>query len=359
MVDKALQLGAWSTDRKALEEMPISGRGNDADAPDSVRFIRSVMQLIVRREMRQEAEYDRAAAFVLVPREWMDSVSSGTRRQPLLSTGQYSLTGQIHFVNVAINGRSLEYEGNDAGLFDKLEAMDARAFPTLVYLPKQGSSTVSWYSSGIVSEDSPDVWCVTEAPPTAERITEVISRAYTDELITPDQMAENCRVWEDSAKGWAHKDAESRVQHAVRLTLLGAFLHCSIRQEQPGKDGRTDLEIVEDRDRSSDQVVHHAVLEMKVLREKGSSGGSYTDQQIANHICDGLKQAYSYGKRRNFRESMLCCFDMRPTNTGAAVVFREIQEDATKLGVQLRHWFLYRSSEHWRDCSVAQVINPA
>ncbi|MBF3522431.1 hypothetical protein [Burkholderia pseudomallei] len=351
------RLGAWSAERGALEQTRLSGRGSDAGAPDPVRFGRAVMQLVARRERLPDAEYDRPAAFVLTPREWLEEAPEGAIRQPLLHTGHHSLTGQIHFVNFALSGRSLAYSGGAADLFATLDAVRAQTFPTLVYSPKSGSSTLSWYPNGISDEENFELWHVSEEQPSCERIAAVIDRVYEKELMTPDQTTKPLDVWKKANDGWAQEDAEARVQQVIRLTLLGAFRHCSIRGEQPGKDGRTDLEIVEDQDRAHDQIVHHAVLELKVLREKGSTGKKYTDKQIAEHMRDGLEQAHSYGDGRNFRERMLCCFDMRATNAGKDVVYAPLTADAIKLGVDLEYWFLYRSSDHWRKCKVAQRLS--
>lgn len=349
------KLGAWDAERSALESAPLSGRGSDADAPDLVRFGRAVMQLVARRERQAEAEYDCPAAFVFVPRDWQRP--TGATRRPLLHNGHQSLTGQIHFVNLVPNGHSLTYSGDEVGLFDALGTAGVQTFPTLVYSPKQGNSTLSWFPDGVEVEDSVELWHVVEDQPTAERITEVIDRAHVGELITPDQTKKSLHVWEDASKGWAHDEAEARVQHMVRLSLLGAFRRCSIRGEQSGKDGRTDLEIVDDQERSHDLIVNHAILELKVLREMGSTGNKYSDKQIAEHMNDGLEQAYHYGARRNFRERMLCCFDMRATNAGEAKVMAPLAEEAKKLGVDLRYWFLYRSSDHWRKCAVAHALS--
>jgi hypothetical protein len=357
MVDQTPNLGAWNKDRDALERMPLSGRGSDADASNLLRFNRTVMQLIARRERQPYAEYDRAAAFVLTDRAGMDAVPNEARREPLLNTGHHPLTGRIHFVNAAGTGKSLEYVGDDEGLFDKLTNIGAETRPTLVYSPKPGFSTLSWYPNGIVDEENVELQSVTKEHPTVERITEVISSLHKGYLITPDLMSADNNLWVDPTKGWAQEHTEKRVQSAVKSALLGAFQHYTIREEQPGKDGRTDLEVVEDQDRPHNEIVHHAVLELKVLREKGSTGTHYSDKKIAQHIRDGLYQAYSYGDGRNFREHMLCCFDMRPNNLGEDVVFGAIQTDAAKLRVHLRHWFIYRSSKHWRTCSIQLKLN--
>lgn len=356
MVDKKRNLGAWNADRDALEGMPLSGRGSDADAPNSLRFGRAVVQLVARRERQSDAEYDRAAAFVFPDHAWMDAAPEEAHREPLLHTGLRTLTGRIHFVNVAANGKSLEYVGGDAELFDKLMTLGVASFPTLVYLPKPGSSTLSWYPNGTSDDENVELWPVAEEQPNIDLITEVISSVYKGHLVTPDQMLEENKLWVDASKGWAQKNAEKRVQSALKLALLGAFRHCSIREEQPDKQGRTDLEIVEDQDRPHDQIVHHAVLELKVLREKGSTGKKRTDDEIAKHIRGGLEQAFSYGDGRSFNNRMLCCFDMRPNNLGEDNVFREIKDDAAKLHVHLSHWFIHRSSKDSRACTVQRNL---
>lgn len=349
------KLGAWDAERSALETTPLNGRGSDADAPDPVRFGRAVMQLVARRERQADVEYDRLAAFVLVPRDWQRP--TGTIRRPLLHNGHQPLTGQIHFVNLVPNGHSLAYIGDEGDLFEALGTAGVETFPTLVYSPKLGSSTLSWFPLGIAADNNAELWNVVEDQPSAERITEVIDRAYSGELITPDQTKKSLHLWQDAVKGWAHDEAEARVQHMVRLALIGAFHRCTIRGEQAGKDGRTDLEIVADEESTQNQVVHHAILELKVLRELGSTGNKYNDTQISTHMHDGLEQAHHYGTRRNFRERMLCCFDMRAANAGEAKVMAPLNAEAKKLGVDLRYWFLYRSSDHWRKCAVAQALN--
>lgn len=350
------KLGAWGADRKALERAPLTGRGNDADAPDTVRFGRNVLQLAARRERSTDAAYDRPAAFVLVPRDGFESLPAGTVRAPLLHTGQNDITGHVHFVNAGANGHSLAYAGDAAALFDALDAAGFAGLPTLIYSPKKGASVLCWYPNGTADGADVDVWQVNGIEPTVDEITAVVDAVHKGELITPDQAQPPQRVWEKADQGHAREDAEARVQHIVRMSLLGAFRHCSIRSEQPGKDGRTDLEIVEDQGRPPEQVVHHAVLELKVLREFGSTGKKYIDRQIAEHMEDGLHQAYNYGLRRSFRTSMLCCFDMRATNAGANAVFAPLVANAARLGVHLRHWFLYRSSEHWRNYAVGQAL---
>jgi hypothetical protein len=347
-------LGAWEADRDALKEVRISGRGSDADIPGELQFARGVTQLVSRRERRSDAEYDRLAAFVLVPAGFQESGAPNARRNPSLHTGNRPLTGRIHFVSAKLAGRTQEYLGDDTALLDVLKQLGADQFPTLIYTPSPNHSSLSYYPKGVVDEDQRDSWDVAEVNPSADAITEVIDRVYQNELVTPDQSA-NFHVWMNAGKGWAQEDAEARVQHALKCGLAGAFRHCSIRPEQPGKEGRTDLEIVSDEGRPPDKIVHHAVLELKVLREFGSTGGGYSDDEINTHIQKGLEQAYAYGLKRSMRERLLCCFDMRKLDLGDTVVFAFILDRAQELKVCLRRWFLYRNSAEWRAVMAAAV----
>lgn len=348
-------LGAWSDDRAELAQVPVSSRGSDADIPEALRFGREVTKLVARRERRADAEFDRPAAFVLVPAAWNETRPAAVRRNPLLHTGNRTLTGQIHFVSAVLTGGSLAFTGDDAALFDDLDQFGVSSYPTLIYTPMINSSTLSYYPNGIAVENTHERWDVADVIPTADAITEVIDRVHLQELVTPDQST-GFHVWQQAARGWAHREAEARVQHAVKCGLAGAFRQCSIRPEQPGKIGRTDLEIVTDENRPPDQIVHHAVLEMKVLREKGETGRLYTDDWNNGHMREGLLQSYNYGESRSMRERLLCCFDMRATDAGTPNVFAFIHDEAENLQVHLRRWFLYRTSELWREARAASAL---
>lgn len=351
--------GAWAGDSAALAAATLSGRGSDLELPPPQRFRANVTRCVVLREKLPEAEYDRPCAFVFTPAEILERLPETAIRTPFLNTGHYPLTGQVHFVGVTGNGKSQPYDGAPGDLLDALNTAGVATLPTLVYDPKPGHSTLSWYPRGVADDASVELTPVIEVAPTPERIAETISAVHRGELITPDQVPAHDRVWEDADKGWAKQDAEARVQRVVRIGLQARFPMCRIRAEQPDKDGRTDIEVVEEFGRSAGEVVHYAVLELKVLREKGSTGNGYSAKEITDHMDEGVNQASSYGDGRNFLSRMLCCFDMRSTNAGEATVFAPFTAKAETLKVHLRHWFLYRSSGHWRQCQVAQKLTAA
>ena len=343
----AERLGAWSGEENALAAIEVTGRGGDADLPDEQRFPREVAQLLARRERLDDAEFDLPAAFVLTPSSVFESLGAPWTRNRLLRTGNRRVTGQIHAVSCTLSGSSLSVTGDDEALLEALEAHGLAGLPTIVYTPHRGHSTISQYPRGVIQEDECVICDLDDEAPSLEAILQAIDRAYYQELVTPDQMRKGS-LWEDESAFWAVDAAEFRVQEVVRFVLLGRFLRCQVRPEQPGKEGRTDLEIVSERGTASGHVIHHAVLEMKVLREKGSTGRRYTDTKIQKHIQDGLEQANAYGIKRSMREKILCCFDMRAKDRGDDEVFAHIATDAARLKVVLRRWFLYNSSAVYR-----------
>jgi len=349
--------GAWTAELDQLTSAWLSGQGSDTDLPESLRFLLAIRRLTLSRECEPDCEFDRAAAMVLVPPVFFESPPDGTRRRPLLNNGNYSLTGQLHFLNVAATGRSLDYAGDEGAMFDALQQTKADTLPTVVYAPKPGGhSKLSWYPKGIRDEANVMVIPVAVEEPTAALITQAIDGVYRGDLITPDLVPTHDSPWKKAGKGWASDHAEMQVQRTIKLGLHGRFPTCRIVAEQPGKDGRTDIEVVGDFGVAPGAVTNFAVLELKVLREKGSTGITYSAKDIAEHIDNGVTQAYTYGADRNFRERILCCFDMRASNTGATIVFAPIQSKANDLGVNLRFWFLYRSSARYRKCKVAAQL---
>lgn len=242
-------------------------------------------------------------------------------------------------------------------MIDGLIQDKADALPTVIYTPQKGGhSKLSWYPTGTSNLDNVHMFPVAIEEPTLDLISLAIEGVYQGELKTPDGVPPEASLWEKADKGWASDKAEARVQRAVKIGLHARFPHCRIKAEQPGKDGRTDIEVVGDFGVAPSASTNFAVLEMKVLREKGSGGRVYAPSAVASHIKDGVNQAYTYATDRSFRDRMLCCFDMRATNAGPDVVFSPVKDEANTLGVHLGYWFLYRSSEHYRECKVAAAL---
>lgn len=348
MVSKTLPLGAWESDRPTIEATRIGDRGDVSDLSRIVQFRVHVARLIKRRELNSTAEYDRAAAFVLVSNEQFESFKQGRQLERLIHTGARRLTGRIHFVNASATSSVVEeLVGDDSAMFSRLLALNVDELPSLVYVPQKPRSSLSFYPKG-TSTDTEVVEDPIDPPlVTADAVGAAIGQVHAEVLVSPDGTGP-LKIWENASQGRPVKLAEQSIQQLVRSGLAVGFAPYSIRQEQPSKVGRTDLEIVDERTGAPGHVIHHAVLELKVLRSRGETGVAVNDATTEAHIADGVDQAYAYGRNKNTLLQMLCCFDMRDTDIRDAPTFAHVTTKAETLSVKLRRWYLYRSSKDYR-----------
>jgi len=354
-----LPLGDWEKDRSVLKAMSVGDRGDVADLDSVTQFQVYVARLINRREQNEKAEFDIPAAFVLVSPAEYEQAKIGRSVERLIHTGGRRLTGRIHFVLAsAISSVVEEYGTDDSALFSRLEAVGMSQHPTLLYTPQRPSSTLTFYTKGTKNDEGLKLISLNTAQVTADAISDAIDEIYRQEFVTPDAVGPS-KLWANATNGWPVSDAELRVQQLLRVGLITKFTPCSVRQEQTGKVGRTDLEIVDDRTGQRGQVEHHALLELKVLRSRGETGNSagYSLKKIKEHIEEGLNQAHSYGSDRNTKTKMLCCFDMRDSNDPDEVTFAHIKDKAISLKVLTKRWFLYRDSAAYR-ADIAAVGAP-
>ncbi len=123
-----------------------------------------------------------------------------------------------------------------------------------------------------------------------------------------------------------------------------------MRHEQTAVPGRLDLEIEQSDPLDRGKITRHAVLELKVLRSFRSSGTTVSPTETLDWVESGVRQAASYRDERGALAAALCCFDMRNEHTGEKC-FEHVQELANSLIVELRHWFVFGTSEQYREFS--------
>lgn len=344
-----LALGAWEGDRAELQRAAPTNYGDVDDLPPALRFQVYVTRMIRTRERQPDAETAGAAAFILVSKEQQRELTVGRTLDRNAHTGRVRLAGRLHFVTQrAMSSVFEECDGNDNALFSRIELLDCAHLPALVYLPSENASAVTYYPNGTGTDDGA-VQLQLDIGPVAEAdILSVVNAVYETELCTPDN-AGPVKLWENANKGFPVEEAERTVQQFLRIGLAGRFSWCSIRAEQPGKLGRTDIEVVDDRTGAPGAITHHALLELKVLRSFTHTGSPYPDSNAKDAVSKGVNQAHAYGLTHNSLLRMLCCFDMRTVDVGDDTTFSHVMTDATTLSVRLKRWYMYRSSEHYRD----------
>ena len=60
---------------------------------------------------------------------------------------------------------------------------------------------------------------------------------------------------------------------------------------------------------------HPAVIELKALRSKSSTGGQVSERDIIAAVAGGLRQAKAYRVNKKAEVGMLACFDLRQTKS--------------------------------------------
>jgi hypothetical protein len=344
-----LDLGAWQGDRAQIEAAPRSAFGDIDDLPPELRFQVYVSRTIRARERHTDAETAGAAAFILVTAQQQEGLKVGRSFNRTVHMGCVRLAGRVHFMTPrAASSAFEEYAGDANGVFERIAALQCDHLPTMLYDPGAGKTRLSYYPKGTHTDDGMIEVDLDVGPVTETEILSVIDAVYRTELCTPDNSGPT-KIWQNAGKGYPIEEAERTVQQFLRVGLAARFHWCTIRAEQAGKLGRTDLEVVDNRTGEVGSVTHHALLELKVLRSFSHSGSAYAAAATVEAVSKGVNQAHSYGNDNNALLRMLCCFDMRSDDVGDTTTFAQVQTEAAMLCVRMKRWYLYRSSEHMRD----------
>lgn len=346
------QLGTWATDDLAATARANVGVGADADLPQEVRFVAGVAKLLRRRLAKEGANADpaRPAIFLLEPTPRTNNLDAKPKRVPMLDNGLTPIAGRLWFVSpvvVAGNYIDLDKDDDDELFGIVTDILQLGDVPAIVFDPRTKPATVRFYPAGLSNvENYNPVGLSVEV--TLQRIYEAIDHVYKNCLITPEAQARAGKLWVNGEKCWPSPTAEDCIQLYLRAGLTTAFPNCTIRHEQTVAAGRYDLEVEESDPLDRGNVRHHAVLELKVLRSFRSTGTPVPPQETLDWIRLGVQQAASYRDDIGAAAAALCCFDMRRQHTGDQC-FEHVKDFAAKIRVELRLWFLFGSSEQYRD----------
>lgn len=345
----------WS--RESLEDTLKDnfGAGQDVDMPEDLRFVRGVARLAMKRfKVKNESASDAPIVFILHPQGLddppPDRTSSG--RIPMLDEGRYEISNRIWFVNHTVNeGIALELgpDDDDVEIFRMLrDDLQLGGFPAAVIETRDGSFNARFYPRGLADSTSCQVADLNQQSISLVDVQSALDDIYQATLCTPDAQGHVVTTWEDADSLLPVGEPELTVQALLRVGLVGRFIGFDIWAEQPDPSGRFDLLIVQSDlfDRST--VTRHVLLELKVLKDKASTGGTVRPSVNRKAIRKGVKQAAVYRDQHSVRSAALCCYDMRATVHGDAA-FEEVGAKAAKKSVELWIWHLFASAEAFRN----------
>ncbi len=346
-------LGPWANADLVATARSHTGIGADQELPASMRFRRNVAKLLKRRLLAEDARRDSLAVFILSPRR-PDFVTQP--RIPMLDNGRTEVAGRIWFVNEAVRtGHYIDdVSDDDALVFDTIcTRIGLGDSPTVVFDPRLPTPEIRFYPHGLSNEDACLVHAISDTEVSPDSINRVVERIYESSFITPDaEVPSASSVWQDSGRYWPSRNAEAVIQSHLKTGLHAHFFDCDIRHEQPSKAGRLDLEIERPDPNDYLTITRLAVIELKILRSFRYNGRPTRADAISRWIAKGIRQVAAYRNERHAQLGLLICFDMRNSDTGEQC-FSHVSSLARNLSVHLSRWFLYNSSEAYRDAGLA------
>lgn len=349
-------IGAWDPQDMAATARDSAGVGADSGLPTEARFQVNVTKALRRRNSNPASGTDPAIpAVFLLEQECPPTVFQAISRVPILNNGVAALNGKIWFVSPAANsGRCLSVAfPDDAGLFDYVNRdLGMGTAPAIVYDPRSIPREIRFYGKGLHFPDECTSKSADAERVTAAEIFDVVQRVYDGCLVTPDANSRAALLWEKPDRCWPCNNTEATIQSALKVALFVEFRSCAIREEQATETGRTDIEIEEYDFSTPGTCIHHALLELKVLRSFTYFGTPLSESDARRAVTKGLCQAFVYGRTKNAILKSLCCFDMRQSDDHEAC-FNDIRDRAKHRSVELRRWYIYSSSERYRQVITA------
>ena len=259
------------------------------------------------------------------------------------------MCGKIWFANVTVqSGRSIAADSEEDGrMFEQVEALGLGNVPAVVFNPTVVMSTVRMYRKGLSTDEDVEPIEIEDADIDITKVRATIDWVAARQLATPEMQIPRASTWQKASKFWASNRAEAIAQLQLKTALAVRFFQCEVRPEQRGRVGRTDLELVHRR--GDGTIVVPAEIEIKVLRERTSTGRTCSKGRTERWMRHGVRQVAAYRDDRGARCGMLCCFDMRGIDQGEQAAFLAVRAFADRLEVILHRNFLYNSAKAWRE----------
>lgn len=180
-----------------------------------------------------------------------------------------------------------------------------------------------------------------DGSPMKDEVLTLELNSFAEKNLASDEL--RSELWEDPSKYWPIEQAERTIQKFLLIALRAVFKNYVILSETKVVAGRIDILILPGSSNEAGKVV----LELKALRQYGSTGTSVSSSTTTEHINSGVIQAYTY-----FKDAMkyICTYDMRKNNS--TEVFTQAMIDCDKYDVKLRTFKVHPSAVSVREAAV-------
>ncbi|OBV36962.1 hypothetical protein [Janthinobacterium psychrotolerans] len=154
-------------------------------------------------------------------------------------------------------------------------------------------------------------------------------------------------LWTDASKYWPIKEAEVTIQKFLLIALRAVFKNYVILSETKVAPGRIDILILPGSSKEAGKVV----LELKAIRQYGSTGIAVSSSTTIAHLVGGVVQATTYFQ--DATNKYICTYDMRRDMLDE--VFVQARVDCVTNNVKLRPYKVYPNATSVRHAVLASM----
>lgn len=349
---EATEPDPWSDAELLATASQFAGVGSDSELPEVDRFRAAISRLVAKviGNAGSPIPAARPSVFLLEPGGPPEQVREKSTRVPMLDQGREPLDRRVWFVTHIGNlgyWVPAEFESDDELFRFVTDQVGLGAVPAILYDPRPPVVQLRYYPSGLDEPDACEELQLAHSEVAIEKIFGKIDLVYRNQLVTPGAQPRVTRLWADSSRGTAVRDAEALLSAVLQGSLQTAFPTCKIRVEQPQPTGRVDIEIEERIPERRGAVTRHAILELKVLRGKHPNGSNVSPRKTREAVEEGVHQAAAYREDKDALAAALCCFDMRREYTDRQC-FAHVVDIASEMEVELGVWHLFQSPAAYR-----------
>lgn len=228
-----------------------------------------------------------------------------------------------------------------------LETHDLGGRPIAVVLVADQQVNLLWCPAGFFDEEESVAFEIAwkgGAAINLDTVDEALGR-YHHEWASSGQRV---KVWHCRDNRVPVRWAEAAIQNTLSPYLAGTFGPGSVDVEIDVPTGRVDIQLI---DHSEGKAVIAGILELKVLRSKhfnkdAEKATTCPKSENVAALKKGVVQAWSYRNDKGASLACLCCYDMQTPPSVA--LLSEVQEDADKKEVVLRHFPIFLSADDYR-----------
>lgn len=326
----------------------------EIDVPSDWIAIQAIAKAVSARIRNGDFESDvkQLSAFLISTRARDDAEQLSAQKEPIVDNGAIMFAGSLWIAGPAFRSAyKRSFEGTTTPeIFVELEKLGLGQSPIFLFDPNASDCELRFYAKGVAEADIVQRFLILQHEFSIEALDRVLQRFYETSLITPDAQIGPVTSWSD-ARGYVPiPQTEAFLQNSLKIALNVGFQHpYTCEFEKPGTEGRCDLMLVSCHPTQKNTYVHHAVMELKVLRSLTSGKNPVSTASRKDAIEKGLKQAMAYKSQNGANVAMLCCFDMRTVaHCDHDNCFAPITVPANTAGINLRRYRLYGSSDDLR-----------